>query len=79
MAQRLGRLRAVPQIMRVADCFGFGRDAVKAIDKRYLDETLGPVAPPESGIQPLIAFAKRPRPYSAASSLTAAGRWIQAS
>jgi transposase len=44
LAESVARLCAVLPIKQVADFFGLGWDAVKAIDKRSLEETLGPVA-----------------------------------
>ena len=43
LAESVARLCQVLPIKQVAELYGLGWDAVKAIDKRYLEETLGPV------------------------------------
>ena len=43
LAESVARLCAVLSIKQVAAFFGLGWDAVKAIDKRHLEETLGPI------------------------------------
>jgi transposase len=43
LAESVARLCGVLPIKQVAAFFGLGWDAVKAIDKRHLEETLGPI------------------------------------
>jgi transposase len=43
LAESVARLCQVLPVKQVAAFFGLGWDAVKTIDKRYLEETLGPV------------------------------------